>query len=86
MYVFSFKKVATDDSNASFEQCRVVLVVSRFSDHKCRHGNVYIAPCEKTVYVIIISNYVPTGCNTCLVCNGFYWFCLVAPGHGITLR
>ncbi len=31
---------ASDDSNASFEQCRVVLVVCHFSDHKCRHGNV----------------------------------------------
>ncbi len=29
--------------------------MSRFSDHKCRHGNVE---------VIIISNYVPAGCNT----------------------
>ncbi len=40
-YVFLFKEFATDYSNASFEQCRVVLVVCRFSDHKCRHGNVY---------------------------------------------
>ncbi len=30
---------ATDYSNASFELCRVVLVVCRFSDHKCRHGS-----------------------------------------------
>ncbi len=62
---------ATDDSNVSFEHCRVVLVVCRFSDHKCRHGNVYMAWCnatrKKTIWVIIISNYVPTGCNKCLV-------------------
>ncbi len=38
-YVFLFKEFATDDSNVSFEQCRVELVC-RFSDHKCRHGNV----------------------------------------------
>ncbi len=36
------KEFATDDSNASFEQCRVVLVVCHLSDHKCRHGNVYV--------------------------------------------
>ncbi len=42
-YVFIFKEFATDDSNTSFEQCRVVLVVCRFYDHKCRHGNVYAA-------------------------------------------
>ncbi len=62
----------------TFEQCSVVLVVCRFSDHKCRHGNVYAARCnvmrKKTVQVIIISNYVPTGCNECLVYNGFYCF------------
>ncbi len=73
-YVFLFKEFATDDSNTSFEQCRVVLVVCRFSDHKCRHGNVYVARCnamcKKTVWVIIISNYVPTGCNKCLIYNG----------------
>ncbi len=44
---------AYDDSNASFEQCRVVLLVWPFSDHKCRHGKVYAARCntmpEKTV-------------------------------------
>ncbi len=45
-YVFLFKEFATDDSNASFEQCRVVLVVCLFSDHKCRHGNVYVARCN----------------------------------------
>ncbi len=39
-YVFLFKEFAPDYSNASFEQCRVALVVCRFSDHKCRHGNV----------------------------------------------
>ncbi len=39
---------ATDDSNVSFEQCRVVLVVCRFSDHKCRHGHVYAARCNTT--------------------------------------
>ncbi len=37
-YVFLFKEFATDASNASFELWRVVLVY-RFSDHKCRHGN-----------------------------------------------
>ncbi len=46
----------------SFDHCRVVPVVCRFSDHKCRHGNVYVARCnatrKKTVLVIIISNYV----------------------------
>ncbi len=41
-YAFIFEELATDDSNASFEQCRVVLVC-RFSDHKCRRGNVYTA-------------------------------------------
>ncbi len=45
-YVFLFKEFATDDSNTSFEQCRVVLAVCRFSDHKCRHGNVYAARCN----------------------------------------
>ncbi len=34
-----YKEYATDDSNASFEQCRVVLVVCHFYDHKCRHSN-----------------------------------------------
>ncbi len=39
--LFSYlKKFATDFWNVSFEQCRVVLVVCHFSDHKCRHGNV----------------------------------------------
>ncbi len=47
-YVFLFKEFATDDSNVSFEQCRVVLVVCRFSDHKCRHGYVYVARCNLT--------------------------------------
>ncbi len=28
----------------------------------------------------------PTGCNKCRVYNGFYCFCVVAPGHGITIR
>ncbi len=42
-YVFLFKEYATDDSNASFEQCRVALVVCHFSDHKCRRSNVYAA-------------------------------------------
>uniref|UniRef100_A0A672RNY0 Cleavage stimulation factor subunit 3 n=1 Tax=Sinocyclocheilus grahami TaxID=75366 RepID=A0A672RNY0_SINGR len=37
---FIFKQFATDDSNASFEQCRVALVC-RFSDHKCRHGFMF---------------------------------------------
>ncbi len=27
--------------------------------------------------VIIISSFVPTGCNKCLVYNGFYCFCVV---------
>ncbi len=89
-YVFIFKEFATDYSNASFELCRVGLVVCHFSNHKCRHGNVYMARCnatrKKTVQVIIISKYVPTGCNKCLVYNGFYCFCVVAPGQGITIR
>ncbi len=76
-YVFLFKEFATDDSNVSFEQCRVELVC-RFSDHKCRHGNVYAARCnamrKKTVQVIIISNYFSTGCNKFLVYNGFLLF------------
>ncbi len=38
-YVLLFKEFATDYSNVSFAQCRVVLVVCCFSDHKCRHGN-----------------------------------------------
>ncbi len=29
-----FKKFATDNLNMNFEQCSVVLVVCRFSDHK----------------------------------------------------
>ncbi len=37
---YKLKEFANDYSNASFELCRVVLVVCRFSDHKCRHGNV----------------------------------------------
>ncbi len=49
-YVFLFKEFATDDSNVSFEQCRVVLVVCRFSDHKCRHGKVYTAQCNARQY------------------------------------
>ncbi len=48
-YVFIFKEFAIDYSKVSFEQCRVVLVVCRFSDHKYRHGNVYVdATCKKT--------------------------------------
>ncbi len=39
-YIFLFEEFATDYSNASFELCRVVLVVCCFSDHKCRHGKV----------------------------------------------
>ncbi len=65
---------AADYSNASFEQCRVVLVVCYFSDNKCRHCNVCNATRKKTVKVIIISNYVPIGCNKCLVYNGFLLF------------
>ncbi len=34
------KEFATDYSNASFEQCRVVLVW-HFYDHKCRHGVMF---------------------------------------------
>ncbi len=46
------KYVSTDwRFDPSFEPCRVV---SRFSDHKCRHGNVEV----------IIISYVPAGCNT----------------------
>uniref|UniRef100_A0A672PW63 protein kinase C n=1 Tax=Sinocyclocheilus grahami TaxID=75366 RepID=A0A672PW63_SINGR len=29
------------DSNSSFKQCRVALVVCHFSDHKCRHGFMF---------------------------------------------
>ncbi len=39
LQVFLFKEFATDDSNASFELCRVTLVVCCFSDH----GNIYAA-------------------------------------------
>ncbi len=46
--VFLFKEFATDYSNASFEPCRVVLVICRFSDHKCRHDNVYAPRCNAT--------------------------------------
>ncbi len=28
--------------------CRVVLVVCHFSDHECRHGNVYVDRCNVT--------------------------------------
>ncbi len=45
---FSYLKNLLLTSNASFEQCRLVLVVWRFSDHKCRHGNVYAAHCNAT--------------------------------------
>ncbi len=75
-YDFVFKEFATDDSNTNFEQRRVALFVSRFSNHKCRHGNVYAArcnvTCKKTVWVIINRNYVPAGYNRCLVYNRFY--------------
>ncbi len=40
------------------------------------------ATCKKTVWVIIISNYVPTGCNKCLIYNGFYYYSLITPVHG----
>ncbi len=43
LYVFLFKEFATEDSNASCERCRVVLVICRLSDHKYRHVNVYVA-------------------------------------------
>ncbi len=56
-YVFIFKEFATDDSNASFELCRGVLVVCRFSDHKCRHGNVYVARCNAMSKKNSISHY-----------------------------
>ncbi len=39
-YVSIFKEFATDYSNSSFVQCRVVLVW-RFYDHKCRHGVMF---------------------------------------------
>ncbi len=57
-YVSILKEFATDYSNASFEQCRVALVVRRV--------------------VIIISNYVLTECNKCLVYYGFYYFFFVS--------
>ncbi len=56
-YVFIFKEFSTDDSNASFWQCRVVLVVCCFSDHKCRHGNVYTARCNAARRKDSISHY-----------------------------
>ncbi len=39
--VFIFKEFSTDYSNAIFQQCRVVLVWC-FSDHKCRHGVMFM--------------------------------------------
>ncbi len=132
-YVSIFKEFATDYSNASFEQCRVVLVW-HFYDHKCRRGvkpethcTIFGCPRRKLgiakqswpirnrrdcfmmpVFrlgqpkimqcvsgfmfarrgamhksVSIISNYVLTECNKCLVYSGFYCFSLIAPGHGI---
>ncbi len=51
--VFLFKEFSTDDSNASFEQCREVLLVCRFSDHKCSNYNQLYFD-----HNIIISNYV----------------------------
>ncbi len=48
-YVFLFKEFSTNDSNASFELCRVVLIVCRFSNHKCRHGNVYAARLQRSM-------------------------------------
>ncbi len=57
-YVSILKEFATDYSNASFEQCRVALVVRRV--------------------VIIISNYVLTECNKCLVYYGFYYLFFVS--------
>ncbi len=67
---------ATDDSKASFEHCGVVLVVSHYS-----------ARCNATrKKIIIISNYIPTGCNKCLVCNGFYCSRLVGKHHHNTVR
>ncbi len=43
---FLFKEFATDYSNTSFEPSRVALVVCSFSDHKCKHGNVYAVRCD----------------------------------------
>ncbi len=84
-YVFIFKEFATDYSNLNIEQCRVVLVVRRSSEYKCRHGNVDAAWCnamrKKTVKAIVISNYVPTGCKKSLIYNRFYCFCLIATSH-----
>ncbi len=56
-YIFLFKEFATDYSNTSFEQCRLALVVSRFSDHKCRHGHVYAARCNVMRKKTVISHY-----------------------------
>ncbi len=39
-YISIFKEFATDCSNVSFEQCRVVLVW-RFYDHRCRHSVMF---------------------------------------------
>ncbi len=66
-YVSIFKEFATDNSN---EQCRKVLVWF-FYDHKCRHSVMFRWRGAKTVWVIIISNYVLTEGNTCLVYSGF---------------
>ncbi len=48
--MFSYLKnlPLTIQTDVSFEQCRIVLVACHFSDHKCRHGNVY-ALRKKTV-------------------------------------
>ncbi len=40
-YVFLFKEFATDDP-----KWVLTFVVCLFSDHKCRHGNVYTARCN----------------------------------------
>ncbi len=42
-----------------------------------KEGRNYYSHCSK---VIIISHYVLTECNKCLVYSGFYCFSLIAPG------
>uniref|UniRef100_A0A672S5X6 Myosin VIIA n=1 Tax=Sinocyclocheilus grahami TaxID=75366 RepID=A0A672S5X6_SINGR len=51
---FIFKGFATDDSNASFEQCRVALVVCHFSDHKCRHGFMFTCPLKREHNLLLV--------------------------------
>ncbi len=54
-----------------------IVLVWCFYDHKCRHGVMFTqrsATRKKTAYVIIISHYVLTECNKCLIYSRFYCF------------